>query len=63
MEHQEEPTGRSFEQRMTNYRQRIRYKLQARGASGDGLHRQTEELMNRTSPFDLSSLMPSVMTD
>jgi len=49
----------TFEQRREAYRDRIRTKLQAAAVAGDELERQTEELMNRRTGFDLTSLRSS----
>ena len=42
--------GRTVEQRMASYRQRIRTKLRERGCPEHDLERRTEELMRR-GPF------------
>lgn len=47
----------SRDQRMQDYRNRIRAKLQERGVSGDELERRTDELLHRQLPFDLKALM------
>jgi hypothetical protein len=47
----------SRDQRMQDYRIRIRAKLQEHGVSGDELERCTDELLHRQLPFDLKALM------
>ena len=47
----------SREQRMQDYRNRIRSKLQERGIAGEELEHRTDELLHRQTQFDLKALM------
>jgi len=55
-ESDEQTVCRTYEQRMRDYRERIREKLVQRGVPGDELERRTDEIFHRSLDLDLESL-------